>query len=153
MTRLELKIPPAMQFLVMAGLMWAAARLGSFAVFSNPLRKPAVLVLLVVGGAFGAAGIQAFRRARTTIHPHRPENAARLVTRGLYRISRNPMYLGLLLILTAWAMALSNILAFLGPPLFVAGMNRLQIGPEERILRDKFGAAFDDYCRSVRRWL
>ena len=101
----------------------------------------------------GAAGVLAFLRARTTIHPHRPAHASALVTTGLYRYSRNPMYLALLLVLAGWAVALANGLAFLLLPGFVLSLDRLQIRPEERILRAKFGAAYEAYARSVRRWL
>jgi len=63
------------------------------------------------------------------------------------------MYLGLLFALLGWAIFLANAAALAGPPLFVAWMNRLQIGPEERILSARFGPDFTEYLRSVRRWL
>jgi protein-S-isoprenylcysteine O-methyltransferase Ste14 len=68
-------------------------------------------------------------------------------------MSRNPMYVGLLLLLAGWALHLSHPLALLGLPAFVAYMNRFQIAPEERALRAKFGPAYEDYARAVRRWL
>nr|ART40893.1 L409 [uncultured bacterium] len=76
-----------------------------------------------------------------------------MVISGIYRFSRNPMYVGLLLVLTAWAIYLSNALAFLFLPTFVACLTRLQIVPEERVLAAKFGDAFTAYRQSVRRWL
>jgi protein-S-isoprenylcysteine O-methyltransferase Ste14 len=150
---LELKLLPPVQFALFACAMWLLATSCPFAAFVVPFRYPLALLLAGMGGVLGGTGVWSFLRARTTIHPHRPEHSSALVTTGLYRISRNPMYLGLLLILAGWAVALSNGLGFLLLPGFVACMNRLQIGPEERILRKKFGTAFDDYCRSVRRWL
>jgi protein-S-isoprenylcysteine O-methyltransferase Ste14 len=63
------------------------------------------------------------------------------------------MYLGMLLILAGWALVVSNLAALAMLPLFVAYLNRFQIGPEERALRARFGAEFENYCRTVRRWL
>ena len=153
MNALELKIPPPAQFLLFAAAMWGLARLCPAAQFPLPFRKPLALALVAPGLWLGAAGVLAFLRARTTIHPHRPAHASALVTTGLYRYSRNPMYLALLLVLAGWAVALANGLAFLLLPGFVLSLDRLQIRPEERILRAKFGAAYEAYARSVRRWL
>src|SRR5437868_186667 len=72
---------------------------------------------------------------------------------GAAGFSRNPMYLGDLLILAGWTLWLANALAFVGPPLFIAYIDRFQIAPEERILAARFGAAYAEYCRAVRRWL
>ncbi len=153
MKRLELKLPPAVQFLAFAAAMWAVDRGCPGAGFTMPFRKATALALFAVGLGLGATGVWAFLRARTTIHPERPERAAVLVTTGLYRFSRNPMYLGLLLLLAGWAVALANGAAFLLLPGFVLAMNRLQIRPEERMLRTKFGAEYESYLRTVRRWL
>ena len=153
MKRLELKLPPAVQFLAFAAAMWAVDRGCPGAGFTMPFRKATALALFAVGLGWGATGVWAFLRARTTIHPERPERAAVLVTTGLYRFSRNPMYLGLLLVLAGESLALANGLAMLALPAFVICMDCFQIRPEERILRGKFGAGFDAYARAVRRWL
>jgi protein-S-isoprenylcysteine O-methyltransferase Ste14 len=76
-----------------------------------------------------------------------------MVTSGVYGVSRNPMYVGFLLVLIGWAAFLSHALAFALLPLFVAYMNRFQIEPEERALSAKFGGQFQEYRRSVRRWV
>ena len=76
-----------------------------------------------------------------------------MVTDGIYRYSRNPMYLGMALLLAAWALWLGNAAAWLGIVLFVALINRYQIRPEERILAAKFGDDYHSYCRRTRRWL
>ena len=76
-----------------------------------------------------------------------------MVTDGIYRYSRNPMYLGMALLLAAWALWLGNAAALLGIVLFVALINRYQIRPEERILAAKFGDDYRNYCRRTRRWL
>ncbi len=90
---------------------------------------------------------------KTTVNPLTPEATTTMVTSGIYRFTRNPMYLGFLLILAGWAIALSHLLAFVILPLFVWYMNRFQILPEERALASKFPEAFTAHKRSVRRWL
>jgi len=76
-----------------------------------------------------------------------------MVTSGIYRLSRNPMYVGILLMLAAWAVYLANILSASWLPLFVGYMNRFQITPEENALLAKFGGAYASYLKTVRRWL
>ena len=95
----------------------------------------------------------AFRRAKTTVNPITPEATTTMVTSGLYRFSRNPMYLGLLVVLIGWALFLSHPLAFAVLPLFVLYMNRFQIIPEEQILSAKFAHQFTAYKETVRRWV
>jgi protein-S-isoprenylcysteine O-methyltransferase Ste14 len=97
--------------------------------------------------------VLAFRRAQTTVNPLTPQATSSLVTTGIYRYSRNPMYVGLLFVLAGWGCYLANGLALLVLPLFVASMTRWQIIPEERFMAAKFGAEFEAYKRSVRRWL
>ena len=150
---LELKIPPPALCAAFAFAMWKTAGLCPFAAFSVPFRMPLAAALVLLGGGLGAAGLWKFFRARTTIHPNRPEHSAVLVTTGIYRTTRNPMYLGLLLMLAGGAVVLANGTAFVFLPGFVFCLNRWQILPEERILSDKFGGKFDDYARRVRRWL
>ena len=105
------------------------------------------------GTVIALAGVVEFVRRKTTVNPVTPGAAAVIVTSGIYRFSRNPMYLGLLLVLMGWAVWLSNLMAFALLPFFVLYMNRFQIEPEERALSAKFGRAFIDYMGSVRRWI
>jgi len=83
----------------------------------------------------------------------KPGKASALVTAGIYKLTRNPMYLGLVLLLCAWAFYLAAIWPFVGPVLFIAYINRFQIGPEERIMGAKFGGDYADYVSRVRRWI
>lgn len=99
------------------------------------------------------AGVISFRRARTTVNPLKPETATALVTSGVYRYTRNPMYLGMLAILVAWAAFLASPAALLGPLGFWTYIQRFQIRPEEKMLTSLFGRAFTDYTSRVRRWL
>ncbi len=110
-------------------------------------------LLLLVGLSLMALAASALYRARTTVLPFDPGKTSRLVTGGIFRYSRNPIYLGDLLLLLAWAVWLGNGLSLLWLPLFVGVMNRVQIGAEEGVLTAKFGADYLDYCSRVRRWL
>jgi protein-S-isoprenylcysteine O-methyltransferase Ste14 len=98
-------------------------------------------------------GVLAFRRSSTTVDPRFPEQASRIVSSGIYRYTRNPMYLGMLVVLIAWMALLSNVGTVVMPVLFVLYITRWQIVPEERALAQKFGAEYEVYRRAVRRWL
>jgi protein-S-isoprenylcysteine O-methyltransferase Ste14 len=109
--------------------------------------------LFVVGVMISVLGVVSFRRAKTTVNPLQPAKASTLVATGIYRLSRNPMYLGFLVCLLGWAVLLSHPTAFLLLPLFVLGMNRWQIVPEEQALALRFGPEFAAYQARTRRWL
>ena len=111
------------------------------------------LCLAVTGIAVALAGVLAFRRANTTVDPRVPQQSASLVIVGIYRYSRNPMYLGFLLLLAAYACYLQSWLAWALLPLFVLYMNQFQIKPEEHHLLQKFGSAYQAYLTKVRRWI
>ena len=134
-------------------LMWLAARLFPFFDFALPWRELFAALLLIGALSIGLAAVYGFHRAKTTVNPLKPEASTALVTGGLYRWTRNPMYLAMLLLLLAWACVVSNWAALAILPLFVAYLNRFQIGPEERALQARFGAEFESYRRKVRRWL
>jgi protein-S-isoprenylcysteine O-methyltransferase Ste14 len=111
------------------------------------------IALAGAGISMALAGVLAFRRADTTVDPRAPQQTSSLVIKGIYHYSRNPMYLGFLLLLTALACYVMNGAAFALLPLFVWYMNRFQIAPEERHLLHKFGADYQAYLLQVRRWL
>jgi protein-S-isoprenylcysteine O-methyltransferase Ste14 len=150
---LELKIPPVAVFFAFAATMWLLAMAVPLADVVLPAKKPIAAGAAAVGGVFAGAGILSFLRGRTTLDPRAPGKAASLVTTGVYAITRNPMYLSLLLLLAGWAVYLSNLAALAALPLFVAYLNRFQILPEERALASLFGSEFQAYCNRVRRWL
>lgn len=151
--RLELKIPPPVIAGAMGAAMWGLAR--AFPAFDVPnvARIPLAVVVALAGFLLSASGIVWFRRARTTINPHKPEEATSLVSSGPYRFTRNPMYAGILLVLFGWAAFLSSMLALSGPIVFVLYLNRFQIAPEERTLERLFGSEYLAYKARVRRWL
>lgn len=153
MQALELKIPPAAVALIVGALMWALARHVPQAALTLPGREGVALACMLAGFGVALAGVLEFRRARTTIHPQRPDTASTLVKSGIFRYSRNPMYLGILFVLLGWGIFLNNAAALIMLPLFIAYMNRFQIVVEERALVAIFGADYTDYTRSVRRWL
>lgn len=144
--------PPVVGVLLAAGMWWLARR------FPGPSLDPGLgmalaAVLALAGFAFLVPATRAFLGAKTTVNPLKPEAASTLVVAGVYRFTRNPMYVGFALLLLAWAAWLAAAISVLGPVLFVAYLTRFQILPEERALRARFGDAFDAYCRRVRRWL
>ena len=152
MNALELKIPPAAQFLAVAAGMWLITKYVPSLDFALPARRLLVAAFFCLGGIVAVPAIAAFRTSGTTVDPRYPEKSSRLVVSGIYRFSRNPMYLGLLCLLIAWAFYLSNLVAFAGVPLFVLAMNRLQIQPEEAAMEAKFGDEYTSFQASVRRW-
>ena len=150
---LENRVPPPVVALCTAGLMYAAAWLVPAADFGLPWRRAIAAVLGAVGASLDVVALAYFFRARTTFNPLDPSAASALVTGGVYRFTRNPMYLGLALLLLAWGIYLANVAALALMPVFVLYINRFQIAPEERALRARFGAGFHAYCARVRRWL
>lgn len=150
---LENRVPPPVVALCTAGLMYAAAWLVPALDFGLPWRRTIAAVLCVAGASLDGVALAHFFRAKTTFNPLNPSAASALVTSGVYRFTRNPMYVGLALLLLAWGIYLANVAALAPLPLFVSYINRFQIAPEERALRTRFGAEFDAYCERVRRWL
>ncbi|MGO2387344.1 MAG: methyltransferase family protein, partial [Psychrobacter sp.] len=98
-------------------------------------------------------GVAQFKKAQTTVNPHTPEKSTNLVTSGIYRYTRNPMYLGLVLVLLGWAFYLSHLLPFMLVPVFMIYMTRFQIQPEEKMMAQKFGREYQVYLSRVRRWI
>lgn len=152
-TGLELKAPPVAVMAVAAALMWSVAWAAPVLDFALPASLVLSAAFVLAGAVSCLAGIVSFRRARTTVNPLKPESASALVVSGIYRYSRNPMYLGLALLLLGWALYLSNAAAFVLLPAFVLYMNRFQIRPEERMLLALFGRDYAAYRSAVRRWL
>jgi protein-S-isoprenylcysteine O-methyltransferase Ste14 len=150
---LKLKIPPPVVALTTGVLMWLAAWAAPTCAFMMPARRVLAACIALAAVSIAILGVVSFRRAGTTVNPMQPEKASSLVTSGIYRLTRNPMYLGLLLGLIAWAVFLSNALAFLFLPAFILYLNRFQIAPEEAALSRVFGQEFVAYKSRVRRWL
>ena len=150
---LELKVPPLAIGVLLAALMWLVSWAVPALTFVFPSRKLLALSFTVAGAIVILVAVTSFRRAKTTLNPMDPASSSSLVRSGIYKLSRNPMYLGFLLVLVGWAVFLSNALAFVFLPAFIFYMNRFQIEPEEKALAGKFGQEFVDYKSRVRRWL
>ncbi len=148
---MKLKIPPPYWLLLTTGLMWLISRYPLQAEILHNLRWLALLPLVTAIGLIAAAA-SAFRQASTTIHPQHPEQTRVVVDSGVFGFSRNPIYLGMALILVAWALWLAAPFAWLGVLLFVVVITCWQIVPEEEILLNKFGEPYRLYCQKVRRW-
>jgi len=138
--------------LVMAVFMWLISRAAPSLRFDIPAHRWLAIVLVAVGFATGSLGVMTFLKAKTTVDPTRPR-ASSLVTWGVYAISRNPMYVGGLVMLLGWAFFLSNVLAVVFLPLYVVYINHFQIAPEERALTALFGETYVAYQARARRWL
>lgn len=153
MRSLDLRVPPVPLTAVFAAAMFGVSVVAPANTFVIPGRTGIATGLALLAAVIALAGVVAFRANKTTVNPLKPGAASAVVSSGVYRYSRNPMYLGLLLALAAWAIYLSNALAALFLPAFVAYMNQFQIRPEERALLAKFGPAFSQYLAAVRRWV
>ncbi len=153
MRSFELKIPPPAVTVITALLMWLCAWVESGFTYTFSASRHFAVFFALLGLCSAVLGVVSFLRAKTTVNPMKPASTSSLVTSGIYRLTRNPMYLGLLLILLGWCIFLSNIMAFLLLPGFVWYMYGFQIAPEERALATLFGEAFSAYKASTRRWL
>ena len=150
---LALRIPP-LAVTLLAGLgAWFLAHAFP-ALRTDSARLPLIAAMLgLLGGGCSVLGVISFRRARTTVNPMNPGAATTLVVSGIYRFTRNPMYLGFLFFLLGGLAWLGNPLALIAAPAWVMYLNRFQIVPEERALRARFGAEFIAYAARVPRWL
>lgn len=146
-------MPPVALVISTAVLMrfgaWALPEWG----FEFPGRPYVAGGISLAGALICILGVGVFRRAKTTVNPMKPECASSLVSSGIYRRTRNPMYLGFLLILLGWAVYLSNAFAFACTAGFCLYLDRFQIRPEEQALESRFGQDFNDYKSRVRRWI
>ena len=150
---MELKIPPVVVFLVCLASMFGIYYLMPDLSFDFAFRKTLSRIFLVIGALLGIIGIVAFRQYQTTVDPTNPDKASHLVTTGVYRYTRNPMYLGMLFVLIGGAIRIANPLCLLSLILYVGYMTQFQIKPEERALQKEFGERYNEYLRNVRRWL
>jgi protein-S-isoprenylcysteine O-methyltransferase Ste14 len=150
---LELKIPPPVVLLATAGSMWFVSVATPSWRFPFPGHVVAAAVLGAIGLLVNVSGVLSFRRARTTVNPLKPDTASSLVAEGIYRVTRNPMYLGFLSMLLGWSSYLANALSLPIVVFFVAYITRFQILPEERALERVFKQDYVAYKEKVRRWL
>jgi protein-S-isoprenylcysteine O-methyltransferase Ste14 len=147
-------IPPLVLTGLLAVAMWLVTRCLPQASFDLPFRQVAAAAIGTTALVILALAVRPFRHARTTVDPRRPERASVLVTDGVYSLSRNPMYVGMVLALVAWGLCLASVVALLlAPAAFVIYMDRRQIPAEEHALAAAFGEQYAHYTCRVRRWI
>jgi protein-S-isoprenylcysteine O-methyltransferase Ste14 len=150
---LELKIPPVLLVVVFAVLMWMVSLALPEIHVPSTFRVVVFAALTVIGAFFSISGVMSFKKAKTTVNPTTPKASSSLVTSGIYKHTRNPMYVGFLFFLIGWGVFLSNVYALALTVGFILYMNRFQIQPEERALESIFGTEILAYKKRVRRWL
>jgi protein-S-isoprenylcysteine O-methyltransferase Ste14 len=153
MKSIENRVPPPLVAIVFAIAMWAISIVDPNIGLSQTVRVSAIALLWLLGTAFSFAGVISFKLSKTTVNPLKPDTASALVTSGIYQITRNPMYVGFVVFLLAWATYLSSVGSLVVVAVFIAFIQRFQIIPEERALLSLFGQEFEDYTGKVRRWL
>ena len=155
---LETKIPPPVVMISCALAAWLTQQLMPLALINIEQQEPASTTLLaavifMLGVSIDLVSLKRFFNAKTTINPLKPQQASKLVTSGVYRFTRNPMYVGLMLWLVALAVYFNNPLCLIWVVAFIAYINRFQIQPEEKFLRESFGEEYLAYLQTTPRWL
>lgn len=147
------KIPPPLVMLIFGALMWGSTFVVVPMTVAYALKLGIAVFIVVLGVIFDILSIYSFRKHKTTVNPLKPETSNSLVVSGTYQLSRNPMYVGMAMFLTAWSVYLASPVALLGVVGFVLYITEFQIKPEERALESLFGNEFVEYKAKVRRWL
>lgn len=111
------------------------------------------VVILFIGIIFILSAVIQFVNRKTTVNPTKPYKTTSLVITGVYKITRNLMYLGMLLIIISFAFYKASIISLILIPFFIFYINKFQIEPEEFEMRKKFGKEYEDYCKKVDRWI
>lgn len=153
MSFLELKIPPVATLLIcITGMASAQVYLPAIGL-SWWVSILMAGIFLTIGLIIIMLAVWVFRRHKTTVNPFQPELSSQLLTTGVMRISRNPMYLGFVFLIIASGFALQSIIFPFVAAVFILYMTRFQIIPEERSLNALFPLVFSEYCKKSRRWI
>ena len=150
---MKLLIPPPIQALLSVTMMWLISRYFTYVNFTFNGINLLALVFLIIAVILLILSVNKFIEIKTTISPLKPNKTSSLVNSGIYSYTRNPMYLGLLLILFSTAFLLKNFISFLIIPLFIFFITKNQILPEEEALENLFGEEYKNYKEKVRRWV
>jgi protein-S-isoprenylcysteine O-methyltransferase Ste14 len=150
---MELKVIPILQVLISSLLMVTLAYFLPELSYSWQFSQSLSIFILITSIVIALLAVYCFKQAKTTVNPTKPENSSTIVDTGIYRFSRNPMYVSFLLIVCAIAIFLQNKAAYIVIPIFIIYITRYQIIPEERILVNLFGNNYKVYCGKVRRWV
>lgn len=152
MKALELKIPPLLVVALFALFMWLFAQYLPMVLVTFAGQIVIAVILAIIGAQIAIAGARACYERETTVNPLKPDESTSLITDGVFKISRNPIYLGFLLALAGWAVWLGALTSLLLLAVFVWYLTKFQIMPEERSLQAQFGDDYTQYCQSTRRW-
>ena len=147
------KILPIVYVMIFAALMYVMASMIGSPKIELDNRSLISIIVFMFGVLIVLVGGYQFRKASTTVNPLLPEESSKLVTSGIYRYSRNPMYIGFFLFLLAWSILLGSLVTLLVLPIFVLLITKVQIVPEEAILEEKFQNEYRQYKSNVRRWI
>ncbi len=150
---LKTKIPPPVYALVTAGIMWWLDKALPLVIWLDNGLNMAGLVIIAIAALLDLWSLGLFVRSKTTLNPMKPANANELVLDGLYKMTRNPMYLGMLMALVGWWIYLGSLSPLFMLPVFVWLLTVQQIIPEETVLEEKFGVEYLSYKQRVRRWI
>ena len=151
--RLHLTVPPPVVAIVFGLMIW---RLSKALPVYDPdpnFRLIAALTLFGMAVTIDIWALLSFRKQKTTIDPRYPHKTSSIVTCGIYNYTRNPMYLGLVLVLSATSIYFTTLFGFFAVAAFILYMNDFQIRPEEEALEKQFGKEYLSYKSSVRRWI
>lgn len=150
---MKLLIPPPLQGLICAGLIWGIATYFPQFSIDIPFKKYLSAVFFLIGVTIDLLALRIFHQSGTTISPFAPEKTSSLVATGIYQYTRNPMYLGMVFLLLGLSIWFGAWLGLFVIALFIWSITELQIKPEEAVLQEKFGEPYADYCTKVRRWV
>lgn len=153
MKRLELLIPPPIVAVIIMIIQYGTYKLFPTCSFYWTGNRLVCTVLIIIGLSLGMVGIITFKKHFTTTNPSKPELSSLIGSSGIYKISRNPMYLGILFGLLGIGFYFENIISILASLLFLIYITQFQIKPEERILEKKFSENYQKYKHSTRRWI
>lgn len=150
---LQHKIPPPLVAVICAFFSWFLASGTEPNSVSFALKIVLSMLLVCVGAFIGISGFITFKKAKTTVSPLTPNKASSLVVKGVFKYTRNPMYLCLVLVLMGFSVYLEDLIALVGVGVFIVYMNEFQIKPEEKALTKLFGEEYLEYMARVRRWI
>ena len=146
-----IKIPPPILVIILTSLVYISST--KLELIYLPYRQTISILILVIGLIIIISPIVNFIKSKTTVNPVKFKNVNRLVTTGIYKHSRNPMYLGMIIIIISITVYYLNYLSVFSPLIFYIWINKFQISREEIFLEDKFGDEYLKYKSKTRRWI
>jgi len=148
---LKTKIPPPIVTILFAIMIFYFS--DNFAYIDFPFKIYISIFFIVLGFIVTFSSARNFKKKDTTVNPMKPNETSKLVTDGFFKITRNPMYLGMLLFLLGLSIYNGLIVGLIFLPLFVGYITYFQIIPEENAMLELFGEEFTVYMKKVRRWI